>query len=135
MPVGTGSTLTFSGLTAKIIDLNWDGFEITTYDDSDMSTTSWTVKEAGELADAKPITATVKFKSGLVMPAPRTKATLTLTPSSSAPVISGSAIFTGMSGLKIATEQDVTATLTFVFQGAVTVSGSTMTPVTGALNV
>ena len=71
MPVGTGATLSFSGLTAKIIDINWDGFEITTYDDSTLDTVAWTLKEANALANAKPITATVKYKSTLVMPAPR----------------------------------------------------------------
>jgi len=135
MPVATGSTLTFSGLTASIMKISWGGFAIDVYDDSVLSTVAWKVKEAGALAEAKPLTVTVKYKTGLIMPAPRTKATLTLTPSSSAPAISASAIFSGLSDLSAETETDMTATLTFELTGAVTIAGSTMTPVVGALNV
>ncbi len=128
MPVGTGTTFSFAGLTATIKKIVWDGAEIETYDDSNLSTVGWVSMAAKKLAKSGPITLDLKWNSTIVFPRLGTSAAFTITPPSSARALTGTCVFKKIGAVTFDTEEDMTATAIFETSGAVTVAGSTIEP-------
>ena len=139
MPVATGSTFTFTGWRGKATNIAWSGASVELYDDSNFQSLvkEW---EAKDLADLGKVTLSAKWRTGLTLPGLRSKALLTIVAPSGAPGIAGYAIYTGITNVKLANEEDMTADLEFQFTSQTMGAGAPgglggMTISTGAKNV
>jgi hypothetical protein len=117
---GTGTTLTFSGITYELTEIDWDGWEIAEVDYTQMSSST---KETGpgDLPDYGAITATVLWDEEHALPTVGDSQALTIDPTAtgSTHTYTGTAFLQAMT-VNIPLEDRMTATCRFRWEGAVT---------------
>lgn len=117
---GTGTTLTFSGVTFDIRDIEWDGMEVP---EVDLTHTASTVKTytAGEIPDYGAFTVTALWDATHAIVAPGTSQTATIDPAGigSTNTYTGTAFLQSMS-VSIPMEDAMTCSMRFKWEGAVT---------------
>jgi hypothetical protein len=117
--VGTGTTVTFSGVTYDVLDVNFDGWEVPVIDFTHMGSSN-TEQKAGDLVNFGGVTVTVLFDGADGLPPVGTSATLTIDPTTA----TGSYSFSGAAflqsiSIQVPLEDRMTADLRYVFEGAV----------------
>jgi hypothetical protein len=117
---GTGTTLTFSGITYELRGVTWDGFEVPEIDLTHMASTARTFT-AGDIPDYGAVSAAVLFDASHALPTMGDSQTLTIDPAAigATNTYTGTAFLQSMS-VDITMEGEMTADLRFKFEGAVT---------------
>lgn len=77
--IGTGSTITFAGYSAEVLDISWSGISREAIDISHMGTTGGRAFKPGDLYDPGEITVEYHFKSTAAPPMTATADTITIT--------------------------------------------------------